>query len=75
MPKSPDPTKDPAFQSVVQHFLKTKPQPFTPKKEKIPSMSREAVIARMLKTPPTKPKKGKASPKPPKARIQRHQGR
>jgi hypothetical protein len=51
MPKPPDPTKDPEFQGVVQHFLKTPPKPFTPKA------------------------KPKVSPKPPKARIQRHQGR
>jgi hypothetical protein len=37
MPKSPDPTKDADFQGVVQHFLKTKPQPFTPKTKKKPS--------------------------------------
>jgi len=54
MTKSPDPTKDPEFQGVIQHFLKTPPKPFTP---------------------PVKAKKGKASPKPAKARIQRHQGR
>ena len=46
---------------------------------KPPSMSRDAVIARMLKTPPKPftPKKGKpkASPKPPKQRIPRHEGR
>jgi len=26
-PKKIDPTKDPQFQSVVQHFLKTPPKP------------------------------------------------
>ena len=25
--KTPDPTKDPKFQGVVNHFLKTPPQP------------------------------------------------
>jgi hypothetical protein len=49
MPKAPDPTKDPEFQNVVRHFLKTPPQPFTPKAKG----------------------DGKASPKPPKARIKR----
>jgi len=36
MAKSPktDPTKDPEFQGVIQHFLKTPPQPFTPKAKK-----------------------------------------
>ena len=66
MPKSPDPTKDPEFQGVIQHFLKTKPQPFTPKKANPPSMARDAVIARMLKTPPKakkKPSRGKAKAK------------
>ena len=48
---------------------------------KPPTRSREdEVLKRMLKTPPKPftPKtkdKGKASPKPAKARIQRHQGR
>jgi len=37
MAKAPDPTKDPEFQGVIQHFLKTKPQPFTPKAKKKPS--------------------------------------
>jgi hypothetical protein len=37
MPKTPDETKDQQFQNVVQHFLKTKPQPFTPKAKKKPS--------------------------------------
>lgn len=42
--------------------------------------NRDAVLARPLKAPPKPftPKtkdKSKASPKPPKARIQRHQGR
>jgi hypothetical protein len=31
MPKTPDETKDPQFQNVVQHFLKTPPKPHTPK--------------------------------------------
>jgi hypothetical protein len=31
MAKPTDPTKDPAFQGVIQHFLKTPPKPFTPK--------------------------------------------
>jgi hypothetical protein len=33
MPKSSDPTKDPAFLKVVQTFLHTKPQPQKPKKK------------------------------------------
>lgn len=33
MAKPPDPTKDPAFQKVVQAFLHTKPQPHKPKKK------------------------------------------
>jgi hypothetical protein len=37
MAKSPDPTKDPEFQGVIQHFLKTPPKPFTPKAKKKPS--------------------------------------
>jgi hypothetical protein len=32
MAKKPDPTKDPRFQNVVDHFLKTKPKPHKPKK-------------------------------------------
>ena len=42
MPKTPDPTKDPEFQGVIQHFLKTKPQPFTPKAKKKPSRAKTA---------------------------------
>jgi len=34
MAKSPDPTKDPEFQKVVQAFLHTKPQPHAAKKRK-----------------------------------------
>jgi hypothetical protein len=34
MGKSPDPTKDPEFQAVVQHFLKTPPKPHKPPKKK-----------------------------------------
>jgi hypothetical protein len=37
MPKPPDETKDPKFQDVVQHFLKTPPKPFTPKAKAKPS--------------------------------------
>jgi hypothetical protein len=33
MAKKSDPTKDADFQSVVQHFLKTKPKPHKPKKK------------------------------------------
>jgi hypothetical protein len=33
MAREPDPTKDPAFQKVVQAFLHTKPQPHKPKKK------------------------------------------
>ena len=32
--KKSDPTKDAEFQGVVQHFLKTPPQPHTPKGKK-----------------------------------------
>jgi hypothetical protein len=32
MAKTPDPTKDPEFQAVVQHFLKTPHQPHRPVK-------------------------------------------
>lgn len=31
--KTPDPTKDPDFQKVVQAFLQTKPKPHQPKKK------------------------------------------
>jgi hypothetical protein len=31
MTKTPDPTKDPEFQKVVQTFLHTKPKPHAPK--------------------------------------------
>jgi hypothetical protein len=34
MAKTPDPTKDPEFQKVVQTFLHTKPQPHKPAKRK-----------------------------------------
>jgi hypothetical protein len=33
MAKTPDPTKDAEFQSVIQHFLKTPPQPHKPKEK------------------------------------------
>jgi hypothetical protein len=34
MVKSPDPTKDPKFQAVVQHFLKTPHKPHSQSKAK-----------------------------------------
>jgi hypothetical protein len=34
MAKKPDPTKDPDFKKVVDHFLKTKPKPHKVKKKK-----------------------------------------
>jgi len=34
MPKKPDPKEDPAFKSVVQHFLNTKPKPHKEKEKK-----------------------------------------
>jgi hypothetical protein len=52
MSKIPDETKDPKFQGVVQHFLKTKPQPFTPKAKPKATPS--------SKTSPSKGRGGKA---------------
>ena len=43
MPKPPDETKDPKFQEVVQHFLKTPPKPFTPKAKKAASRPKTAI--------------------------------
>jgi hypothetical protein len=37
-----DPTKDPAFQKVVQAFLHTKPQPQKPKKKPTKKASKAA---------------------------------
>jgi len=39
MSKFPDETKDPQFQNVVRHFLKTPPKSHTPKAKKKPSPS------------------------------------
>jgi hypothetical protein len=36
MAEKPDPTKDPDFKKVVDHFLKTKPKPHKPQPKKRP---------------------------------------
>jgi len=49
MAKSPDPTKDPEFQGVIQHFLKTPPKPHAkskgmPKSARAPARKRAKSI-------------------------------
>jgi hypothetical protein len=44
MTKSPDPTKDPEFQKVVQGFLHTKPTPHTKRDGKQPKKRRKLKI-------------------------------
>jgi len=50
MSKSPDETKDPQFQNVLRHFLKTPPRPHAPLSKKKPSPPKRATAKRKKPT-------------------------